>query len=57
MYKFLQILCLAVLFSGCFDSNSIEESKQLCLKENKKFYVAEILNYRTGKYEPRVICE
>lgn len=57
MYKFLQILCLAVLFSGCFDSDSIEESKQLCLKENKKFYVAEILNYRTGKYEPRVICE
>jgi PBP1b-binding outer membrane lipoprotein LpoB len=57
MYKYLQILCLAVLLSGCFDSDPIEESKQLCLKENKNFYVAEILNYRTGKYEPRVICQ
>lgn len=57
MYKYLQILCIAILFSGCFDSDSLEESKRICLKDNKNFYIAETLNYRTGKYEPRVICE
>lgn len=57
MYRCLQILCIAVLFSGCFDSDSLKESKQLCLKDNKNFYIAETLNYQTGKYEVKVICE
>jgi hypothetical protein len=55
MYKYLLIVCFILLFSGC-DSNSLEDSKAMCVKDNKKFYITETLNYRTGKYEPRAIC-
>ncbi|MDD2894375.1 MAG: hypothetical protein PHG81_00030 [Aliarcobacter sp.] len=57
MYKCLQIFCIAILFSGCFNSDPLEESKQQCKNDNKKFYIAETLNYRTGKYEAKVICQ
>lgn len=55
MYKYLQIFCFIILFSGC-DSISLEETKAMCIKESKKFYITETLNYRTGNYEPKVIC-
>ena len=55
MRRFLPIICIAFLFSACFDS--LEKEKALCLKENKNYQIKDVMNYRTGKFEPRVICE
>lgn len=57
MKKYLPIICISILFSACFDSDSLEEDKALCVKENKKFYITEVLDYRTGKMKPKVVCK
>ncbi|AXX94894.1 hypothetical protein [Arcobacter ellisii] len=56
MYKYLLIFCFIFLFSAC-DSKSLENAKAMCIKDNKNFYITKALNYRTGKYEPRVVCD
>ena len=53
--KYSMIISLAFLFTACFDS--LEKEKALCLKENKNYQIKDVMNYRTGKFEPRVICE
>lgn len=55
MKKYLPIFCIVFLFSACFDS--LEKEKALCLKENKNYQIKDLMNYRTGKLEPRVICQ
>lgn len=57
MKKYLPITSMVFLFSACFDSASLEKDKEICKKDNKSFYVTETLNYRTGKFEPKVICK
>lgn len=55
MKKYSIIISLAFFFTACFDS--LEKEKALCLKENKNYQIKDVMNYRTGKFEPRVICE
>ena len=57
MKKYLPIICIIIFFSACFDSRSFEDDKAFCVKEDKKFYITEVLDYRTGKIKPKVICK
>lgn len=57
MKKYLPIICIIIFFSACFDSHSFEDDKAFCVKEDKKFYITEVLDYRTGKIKPKVICK
>ena len=38
---FLMVFCATVFFTGCYNTNSLEEEKSICLKQNKNFYVTE----------------
>lgn len=49
------ILSIIILFSGCA-TDSLENSKKECIKNNQKFIVIEKMNYRTGLLEPKVKC-
>lgn len=56
--KSINILILTIftlLITGCNSQNN-KLTKQDCLKENKKYKIEKQLNYRTGKYEDRVVC-
>lgn len=57
MKKYLLTFCIAILFTACFDVNSLEDEKALCLKEDKNFYITEVLDFRTGQMKPKVICK
>lgn len=43
------------MFTGCFDDGTI--SKEECISQGMVYKNKKILNYRTGKYEQRYVCE
>ena len=56
--KSINILILTIfilVMAGCNSQNN-KLTKQDCLNENKNYKIEKQLNYRTGKYENRVIC-
>ena len=57
MKKYLPIFFISIMFTACFNSSSLEDDKEICVKENKFFYVTEVLDYRTGQMKPKVICK
>lgn len=58
MKKFLPfIFCIAVFFTACYNTSSIEEEKNICLKQNKNFYVTEVANSNNEQTKLKVICK
>lgn len=56
--KSINIFILTIftlVIAGCNSQNN-KITKQDCIDENKKYKIEKQLNYRTGKYEDRVIC-
>lgn len=56
MKKYIFLILVPIVFSGCFGPETVEEQKENCLSQNKKFTSFEVMNYRTGKDEIRVVC-
>ena len=42
MKKYLPIFFISIMFTACFNSSSLEDDKEICVKENKFFYVTEV---------------
>jgi len=57
MKKYLPIICIAILFTACFNSRTLDEDKALCMKEKKKFYITEVLDNNTQNTKLKVICK
>lgn len=53
MKNIILLLATVVLFTSCSkDEVTIED----CLKQNKKYKIEKVLNYRTGETVEKVIC-
>ena len=58
MNKYLPIIfCIAILFTACYNTSSLDEEKDICLKQNKKFYVTEVTNSDNSQTKLKVICK
>lgn len=58
MNKYLPIVfCIAILFTACYNNSSLEEEKDICIKQNKKFYVTEVTNSDNSQTKLKVICK
>ena len=58
MNKYLPVLfCIALLFTACYNTNSLEEEKSICLKQSKNFYVTEVMNSDNSQTKLKVICK
>ena len=55
MKTFVLLLFFMLLFTGC-NPNSQISNKEECQKLGYKYATEKKLNYRTGKYELRIIC-
>lgn len=55
MKNLLLFIAIALLFTAC-TRNSIP-TKEECLKQGMNLTSANVLNYRTGKYEERFFCK
>ena len=56
-FKLILLLLVSFLFIGCNNESSIDEQKQLCISEGKKFSVKKVLNMRNGEYELKGSCK
>lgn len=56
-FKLILFSFISFFFIGCSNETSIDEQKQLCILEGKKFSVNKILNLRNGEYELKGSCE
>lgn len=55
--KFFLILFLLLFFWSCSNISREEKQKQDCLSKNKAYAYEKALNYRTGKYEVKIVCK
>lgn len=55
MRSILLIFLAVFIFTGCKEP-TLEEQKTQCLKENNKFTIKKVMNFRTGEIEHRGEC-
>ncbi len=58
MNKYLLIIfSVTVLFTACYNTNSLEEEKSICLKQNKNFYISEVYDSNNAQTKLKVVCK
>lgn len=57
MKTLISVVLIAVFFYGFSEYTSFSSSKASCNEKGLVSIKKSVLNYRTGKYEVRTICE